>query len=144
MSKIGTKVLLKIGGDLLIGQNSLSYKENITMIETSSKTTGAWSEFAAGRGAFTMAVGGIASTSPEATEAGFAELKAASDARVPIECVFGEFSDEAGTTVVSGSMEMTIQCLVSGLSWESPDNDKNTFSCDLQGTGAPAYAVVGA
>lgn len=133
----GTLVLFKLATKLLVGQNSLSYAKTATMIETSAKTTGNHATFVSGRITETMSVGGIASTSKEATNAGYWELYAAIEAGVPVSVSFVEYTDETGVTEVVGSENITASALVSNLTWEAPDNDKITFSCDLQITGAP-------
>lgn len=132
MSKIGTFVMLKVNGKLLIGQNSASLKDTITMIETSNKTTGNTSSFVPGRHASTMSVGGIASTSLEATEAGYHELRVLSLANTLIPVILAEFTDKNGTTELTGTQRYSGSAWVSGLTWDNPDNDKQTFSCDLQ------------
>lgn len=132
MSKIGTFVLIKIGGKLLIGQNSASLKDAITMIETSNKTSGNSSTFEYGRNSATLAVGGIASTSKEATEAGYHELRASAMAHTKVTFSLGEFTNEGAASEVSGTEKYTGTALISGLTWDNPDNDKQTFSCDLQ------------
>lgn len=140
MSKIGSYVLLKVGDKLLIGQNSLSYKKTAAMIETSSKTSGKFSEFEYGRINTTLSVGGIASTKKEATQEGFHELDIAMDAHEKITCVFVEYTDETGVVEVSDAEKMTQLCLISNLTWDNPE-DKSTFSCDLQISGQPVRAT---
>lgn len=141
MTKKGTLVLIKVGTKLLVGQNSLSYSKVATMIEISAKTSGNHSEFVGGRITETLAVGGIASSSKEATAAGYWELNDAIEANVPVTVTFTEYTTEAGTTEVVGAEEISVSALVSNLSWEAPDNDAITFSCDLQVTGAPTRST---
>lgn len=140
-TKKGTLVLIKVGTKLLIGQNSLSYQETVTMIEISSKTSGNYAEFVSGRISSTMSVSGIASTNKEATEAGYWELKAAVAAGVAVTVTFTEYTTEAGTTAVTAAEKISVSAFVSGLTWEAPDNAANTFSCDLQVTGAPTQTT---
>ncbi|NIA28712.1 MAG: hypothetical protein GWP06_02215 [Actinobacteria bacterium] len=136
MSKIGTFVLLKLAAGLLVGQNALSFKSTTTMIETSSKTTGNESEFVAGRSNKTMTVAGIAGTALESTDKGYWELFAAQEARTAVAVTFAEYTDETGTTPQTGSELITASALISNLSSDWGDNASNSFSCDLQITGA--------
>ena len=140
-TKKGTLVIFKLATKTLVGQNALSYAKTATMIEVSSKTSGNHSEFVSGRITETMSVGGIASTSPEDTLAGYWELYAAIEAGEPVEVIFTEFSDKLGVTEVSGAAKLTHSALISNLNWEAPDNAANTFSCDLQLTGDPVKSV---
>jgi len=140
-TKKGTLVLIKFATDVLVGQNSLSYNKTATMIEVSSKTSGNHSEFVSGRITETMSVSGIASTSKEATLAGYWELNDAIEAGAAVEVTFTEYTTEAGTTPVVGAETLTCSAFVSNLTWEAPDNAANTFSCDLQLTGAPSRAT---
>lgn len=131
----GTFVLVNFNGGTLLGQNSLSFATTVTMIETSSKTSGNTSTFEAGRVAQTMSVGGLASTAKELTLKGYWDLYAAAMAGSPITVYFTEFADKNGAAVVSGKEKMTASCLISNLTFDAPDNDNITFSCDLQITG---------
>lgn len=140
-TKKGTLVLIKVGTKVLIGQNSLSYQETVTMIEISSKTSGNYAEFVSGRISSTMSVSGIAATNKEATEAGYWELKAAVSAGNAVTVTFTEYTTEAGTTAVTGAEKISVSAYVSNLTWEAPDNAANTFSCDLQMTGAPTQTT---
>lgn len=137
----GTLVLFNVDSGLLVGQNSMSYQKTSAMIETSSKTSGNHATFVAGRITSTMSAGGIASTAKEATEKGYWELNAAQEAGTAISVSFTEYSDETGATPVAGAEIVTVQALISNLSWDAPDNDKITFSCDLQVTGAPTQTT---
>ena len=131
----GTFVLINFDGGVLVGQNSLSFATTVTMIETSCKTTGNTSTFEAGRVAQTMSVGGLASTAKEQTNKGYWDLYAKALAGQPITVYFTEFTDKTGATVASAKEKISASCLISNLTWEAPDNDNITFSCDLQITG---------
>lgn len=131
----GTFVMINFDGGVLVGQNSLSFATTVTMIETSSKTSGNTSTFEAGRVAETMSVGGLASTAKEVTNKGYWELYAAAKAGTPKTVYFTEFTDKDGDTPVVGKEKLSASCLISNLTWDAPDNDNITFSCDLQITG---------
>lgn len=135
MSNIGTFVMITIGGKLLVGQNSASLKDTITMIEISNKTSGNSSYFVGGRSNTTLSVGGIASTSKELTKIGYHELRSAALSRTSLSIVLAEFTDQNGTVELTGTERYSGNALASSVSWENPDNDKQTFSCDLQVNG---------
>lgn len=132
----GTYVLLQAESKVLVGQTSLSYKSVAKMIEVSSKGTGNVSAFVAGRINETLSVGGIASTTKETTNEGFWELRAAQQAGVAITVSFTEYTDETGGTAETGAEQLSSSALISNLQWDAPDDDKITFSCDLQFTDA--------
>lgn len=140
-TKIGTRVLIKIAGGLLVGQTSVSSSLAATMIEVSNKLSGKHSEFEYGRINETLSVEGIASSSKEATLKGYWELRAAVNAHTKVAVVLTEYADETAAADVSGAEELTYQALISGLDASFPDNDKSTFSCNLQITGMPAQAT---
>lgn len=142
MSKIGTRILIKIDDVLLVGQTSLSTSLAATMIEVSNKLSGKHSEFEYGRISETLSVEGIASSSKEATLKGYWELRAAVNAHTKIAIVFTEYVDETGAAEVVGAEELTYEALISGLDASFPDNDKSTFSCNLQITGVPVQATI--
>lgn len=132
---VGTYVLLNVDSGVLVGQSSLSYKLAVKLIETSSKGTGKSSAFVSGRNNETISVGGIASTNKESTNKGFWELRAAAIAGTAIPVTFTEYTDEDGATPASGAETLTASAIISNLQWDAPDDDKNTYSCDLQITG---------
>ena len=137
----GTLVLLEIDSGILIGQNALDYNKVSTMIETSAKTTGNHATFVSGRISSTLSVAGIAGTNKESTLKGYAELDSIQEAGTPVTATFTEYTTEAGTTEASGAEKISVSVLISNLSWSSPDNATNTFSCDLQVTGAPTRST---
>jgi len=140
-TKIGTRVLIKVAGGLLVGQTSVSSSLAATMIEISNKLSGKHSEFEYGRLSETMSVEGIASSSKEATLKGYWELRAAVNAHTKVEIILTEFSDETAATKVTGAEQLTYNALISGLDASFPDNDKSTFSCNIQISGAPVQAT---
>lgn len=141
MTKKGTLVLFKLATKTLVGQNSLSYARTSTMIEVSSKTSGNHAEFVSGRITSTMSVGGIGSTEKELTKAGYWELWDAQEAGLAVSVSFTEYTDVDGVVTISGSEMITQDALISGLTWEGPDNAAITFSCDLQLTGTPVRST---
>lgn len=134
MSKIGTFVFIKLGAgvDPLVGESSTSFKSAQTMIETSSKASGLDSDFEAGRINRTISVSSIASTDPAATGYGFEDAMAAQVLKTKIAFLLTAFTG-AGNRV-SGDVYIAGYAHISNVAWEVPDNDKMTFSCDLQVT----------
>ena len=89
-----------------------------------------------------MSVGGIGASTPEDTKAGYHELRALAMAGTIIEIVLAEFQTKDGVTEVVGTERYSGNAYISGLTKDDPDNDKSTYSCDLQVTGdlVPAIA----
>jgi hypothetical protein len=135
-TKIGTFVILKLATKTLVGQSDLSYNNAITMIEVSSKSSGNDSDFVAGRSNKTLSLSGVAGTSAEETETGYWEMEALAEARTPIAFTIAEYTDKTATEMVIGSKIRSGNALIAKASLTFPDNAKNTFSCDLQVTGA--------
>jgi len=140
-TKIGTRVLIKVAGGLLVGQSSVSSSLTATMIDISNKLSGKHSEYEYGRLTETLSVESIASTSKEATLKGYWELREAVNAHTKVEIILTEFTDVDGAAKVTGAEQLTYNALISGLDASFPDNDKSTFSCNLQISGAPVQAT---
>lgn len=136
-TKVGTRVLIKVAGELLVGQTSISSSLSATMIEVSNKLSGKHSQFEYGRINETLSVEAIGSSTKELVEKGYNELRAAMLSHTKVELIFTEFSDETGVTKVTGAEKYTYQALVSGLDSTFPDNDKITFTANFQVDGAP-------
>lgn len=135
-TKVGTFVYIKLGAgeDKLIGESSTSFKSAQTMIEVSSKASGLNSDFEAGRINRTISVSSIASSDPSATGYGFEAALAAQVTGTKIAFLVTAFSG-AGNRI-SGDTYIAGYAHISNVAWEVPDNDKMTFSCDLQVTEA--------
>lgn len=140
-TKVGTFVYIKLGAGEkpVIGESSTSFKSAQTMIDISSKASGQNSEFAAGRITRTISVASIASTDPTLTDYSFQTALAAQVTATPIAFYMTGFSVSgnkvSGDTIISGT------ALISNVAWEVPDNDKLTFSLDLQVTGTVTVDV---
>lgn len=135
-TKIGTTVLLKLGTKLVVGETSVSFKAAQTMIELSSKSSGSDAEFAAGRITRTFSVSGIASTDPQTTTYTFKAALEAQASLAEVAFILTEYTDKTGGTATTGVTKISGNCLISNVAWEVPDNDKQTFSLDIQVTGA--------
>jgi hypothetical protein len=133
-TKIGTFVYIKLGAGAasLVGESSTSFKSAQTMIEVSSKASGQNSDFEAGRINRTISVSSLASTDPAATGYGFEDALAAQVTGTKIAFLITAFSG-AGNKI-SGDSYISGNAHISNVSWDVPDNDKMTFSCDLQVT----------
>lgn len=141
MTDVGTLVMLKLGTILLVGESSTSFKSAQTMIETSNKSLGNVARFKPGRITQTMSVSSLASTDPSASTYGF---KAALDAQVAgteVAFVLTEYGAANGTTAAAGAIKLSGNCLLSNVSVEFPDNDKITFSLDMQITDGTAVGT---
>ena len=138
---LGTLVLINVDGKVLVGQTSLDYNQVVNMIEMSNKTSGDDAEFLPGRVNRTLSVGGLASETPETTEAGYDALDDAVANKTKIQVEFSKYTDTTGTTGASGTSKRVAYAWVSNLSKAAPDNDKETFSCDLQITGSVTKTV---
>jgi len=132
MTNVGTLVMLKLGTILVVGESSTSFKSAQNMIEVSNKGLGNVASFKAGRITQTMSVSSLASTDPSASTYGY---KAALDAQATLAVVaftLTEYGAANGTTPATGAIKLSGNCLISNVSVEFPDNDKLTFSLDLQ------------
>ncbi len=133
-TKIGTLVYIKLGAgvDAMVGESSMSFKSAQTMIDISSKASGIDSEFKAGRINRTISVSSIASTDPAASGYSFQAALAAQVAKTAIAFLMTSFfpsgNKQSGDVYISGTAH------ISNVSWDAPDNDKMTFSLDLQVT----------
>lgn len=135
-TKVGTRVFLKLATKLVVGESSTSFKSAQTMIETSNKLSGLDSDFEAGRINRTISVSSIASTDPQTTTYTFKAALEAQASGTAITFILTEYTDATGATVTPSVSKISGNCLISNVSWEAPDNDKMTFSLDLQMTGA--------
>jgi hypothetical protein len=119
----------------IIGETSTSFKSAQNIIETSSKSSGNDAEFKSGRITRTMSVSSLASTDPTSTGYGFDLALAVQEQQSAISFLLTEY---ASGTPVTGAIKLSGSAFVSNVSWEVPDNDKMTFSLDLQVSGEVA------
>ena len=113
-----------------IGETSTSLKSAQTMIEVSSKINQKKASFKAGRITRTLSVSSIASTDTATTEYGHEDALAAQVQLVPIDFTLTEY--DVNGAVVQGAIIISGSTLLSNVALENPDNDKTTFSLDLQ------------
>jgi len=94
------------------------------------------SDFAAGRINRTISVSSIASTDPQTTTYTFKAALELQASGAEVAFILTEYADKTAAAVVAGMTKISGSCLISNVSWDAPDNDKMTFSLDLQVTGA--------
>lgn len=131
--KNGTTIVLKIGTSLLVGETTSSISFSRDMIETTSKSsTNQAKTYIPGEKGATISASGI--YDPDAVGYGFSEAFGAIDAGTMISWIMG------GTTVADpiyyGSAYIT------SVTKDNPQNDKSTFSIELQVTGEVTEGVV--
>jgi len=140
-TKIGTFVLMKIGTALLVGESSSSITSAANMIETSSKINGRESTFEYGRMNRTISVSSVASTDSTLTTYGYKSALEAQIAGTKISFSITEYADQTGAAAVGDATIISGTALISNVSIENPDDDKLTFSLDLQVDGAIAITA---
>lgn len=124
-------VVNPVDGEInLIGETSTSLKSAQTMIDVSNKLSLQNSTFKAGRIARTISVTSIASTDTATTGYGYDDALQCQAQKVPVDFTLTEY-DAMGVPVV-GAILIYGTTLISNVSDEIPDNDKLTFSLDLQ------------
>lgn len=141
MTNVGTLVMLKLGTYLLVGESSTSFKSAQTMIEKSNKTSGVNASFAAGRITQTMSLSSLGSTDPTAATYGIKQALDAQATQAVVAFVLTERTDATGATPATGAIKLSGNCLLSNISIEFPDNDKITYSCDMQITDGTTVAT---
>lgn len=134
-TNIGSLVMLKLATILVVGETSTSVSAAQTMIELSNKTSGNDAAFAAGRITRTISVSSLASTDPTASTYGFKAALEAQETRAVVAFSLTQYTSAAGSSAESGMTIVSGNCLISNVTWDVPDNDKMTFSLDLQVTG---------
>ena len=139
-SKIGTFVKIKIGTKLLVGETSLNLASAAEAIETSSKASANESTFEYGRINRTLSVSSIGTSDSTETNYNFTNALQAQIDCTKVAYEVTEFDKSTGLEVV-GAHNITGNALITNVSWDSPDNDVQTFSLDLQGDDSITLAV---
>ena len=98
-TKVGTLVLITIGGNELIGELSTSLNTVVNLIEVSSKASNRESNFEYGRISDTLSVNSIASTDGSATDTNWKTLHDAIVAGTKVAVVITEYDAPGGTAV---------------------------------------------
>lgn len=124
--KNGTTIVLKIGDVLVVGETQSSLNLTRDMIETTSKhSTGQAKTYIAGEKGATISASGL--YDPDDATYGYSEAFSHYDAGTSVAFVIG--GTTSGDPIYSGS------ALISSLTLDNPQNDKSTFSVELQVTG---------
>jgi predicted secreted protein len=122
----GTNLVLKIGSKTFVGESSNSLNFTSDMIETTSKasTSGA-KTYIPGETGCTISASGI--YDPASANWGYSDALTALQAGTSLTFYLGGF--DTGDKFYSGS------CYISSLTIDNPQNDKSTWSCELQVSG---------
>jgi hypothetical protein len=133
-TKVGTLVKIKIATKLMVGELSTSINSVVNLIDISSKASGRASNFEYGRLAENVSVSSIGTTDSSESAYNWKAAQAAEVAGTKVAVTISEY-DSAGD-LESGAWIITGTALISNVSFDGPDNDKLTFSCDLTFDGA--------
>jgi hypothetical protein len=106
-----------------------------TMINVSSKSSSGWDEFIVGRGSWTVSCESITEydTSVGTSEMSLEDILTDLMAGTSWSIVVG--------TGVSGDMKLSGAAFIKSAKGTNPDNDKSTFTVELQPTGAPTLST---
>jgi hypothetical protein len=129
-TEIGTLVKVKLGTKFFLGEMTNSISASATAIEISSKANGNESAFEYGRVAETATFSSLASSEPDSTDYGYKQAKAAMYAKTKVAYVLTEYDSDGAE--VSGALKISGTCIITSVTKDAPDNDKMTFSMDVQ------------
>lgn len=139
-TKVGTLVILTLSTKEMVGEMSTSLATAVNVIDISSKASGRATNVEYGRITETLSVSSIATTDGSATSKNWEDLHADIVAGTKVPVVITEYS-EAGGAAVAGAINIAGTAVLSNLNWDIPDNDKQTFSCDMTFDGAITKTV---
>jgi TP901-1 family phage major tail protein len=134
----GTKILIKLnlGGTekLLAGQMSATHDVTVDAIETTHKlSTGGAKTYIAGEHTITYKVDCVVDPN-DTTNATYSDVYAALKAKAEVDYTYGG--------ITTGDKKYSGKAIITGLSQSAPQNDKVTFSIDLQVTGDETEGTV--
>ena len=134
----GSKILikLKISNEekLLAGQMSASHDITVDTIETTHKQSTAGAKtFIAGEHTITYKVDCVVDPN-DTTGASYSDVYAALKAKAEVDYTYGG--------ITTGDKKYSGKAIITGLSQSAPQNDKVTFSIDLQVTGDETEGTV--
>jgi len=127
----GTAILLKIEGTSVAKLTSNNLSLSRAAIDVSNKDSGGWQESIYGQGSGSFDCEGVFA---EDGSWGFDEAYAAITGKTVLTARW--------TTAIVGDKYYEAECLLTSLSCSAPMEDKVTFSCTLQITGAPTQGTV--
>jgi len=128
--KIGTFMQIKVDSKLLVGETSNSVTTACNLIDVSSKASCRASYVEYGRIIETGSVSSIASTDASEAAANWKDIQALIVAGTKPAVVITQYDCE-GVEVV-GAVNVAGNVAISNLTWDGPDNEKQTFSFDYQ------------
>lgn len=131
--KLGNAILARIGGVILVAQQEVSLEISCEMADTTSKSSGAWSEVEPTRLSGTVSVSGLYNPD-ESTRYDYADLFAAMIAKTKVNLTVGE----NGTGTHSHGMYAYIETLSQG----APMDEVATYDVTFRVTGAIALTVL--
>ena len=134
----GSKILIKLkfssGDKLLAGQMSASHDITVDTIETTHKQSTAGAKtFIAGEHTITYKVDCVVDPN-DTTGASYSDVYAALKAKAEVDYTYGG--------ITTGDKKYSGKAIITGLSQSAPQNDKVTFSIDLQVTGDETEGTV--
>ena len=138
--KIGTFMKITLATKELVGETSNSVTTAVNLIDVSSKATCRASAFEYGRVIETGSVSSIASSDGSETAEGWSEIQAAIVAGTKIAVEITQYDCTSGLPVV-GAVSIAGTALISNLTWDMPDNEKQTFSADYTFDGATTVSI---
>lgn len=133
MAKNGSLVAVIIGSKLIAGETTSSLNLIRDMIETTHKHTAERAKtYIAGEKGGTISVSGCLDPD-NTTDYGYSDAYAAWDAGTSV-------TFKAGS-LTAGEKHLTGSALISNLTWDNPQNDRSTFTIELQITGPTEEAT---
>jgi hypothetical protein len=125
---VGTFMQIKVDSKLLVGEMSSSVNTACNLIDTSSKASCRASTVEYGRVIETGSVSSIASADGTEAAENWKDIQAAIVAGTKLAAIITQV-DCDGVDVV-GAVNIAGNIAISNLTWDMPDNEKNTFSFD--------------
>lgn len=123
MAKKGMDILIKLGAQVLGGQRSASVEMSSETIDTTNKTSGAWTSKMTGLKSWTVDCDGVFFVDDEG-------YKAAINAFMNGTAVTVELADS------SKSVGYTGEAIITSISVDAPYEDVMTYSVSFEGNGA--------
>ena len=132
--KLGNAILARIGGVKLVAQQEVSLEISCEMADTTSKSSGAWSEVEPTRLSGTVSVSGLYNPDEASTRYDYADLFGAMVAKTLVSISVGESGTGNYTHGMSGYIET--------LSMGAPMDDVATYDVTFRITGAITLTVL--
>jgi hypothetical protein len=130
--KTGSRVFIKVGTKLFIGETSSSISTTTTMIPVSSKISGRGSNKEYGRIETSISVSGIEDTTPDAQKLNFKDMYDIIAAATKPAILLTSYTDATAATEVVSDVYFSGTGLISDANAEYPDDSQSTMSCTIQ------------